>query len=87
MRPNKVKVKIEWQGSKVNNLPTGLKYVAVAKFEDSWLGDAWSIVLEFTTPPSEQDNPSEGVASFWCLMLPPINLLLELHLNDMKVRV
>lgn len=64
MTSNKVQVKVEWQGTKLFNLPTGLKYITVGKFDDNWLEDAWSIVLDFTIPPAEQGNPSFGLASF-----------------------
>lgn len=48
-------------------LPTGQRYMTVSRFEEdagSWLRDAWSIVLEFDEPPSEQGNPSLATARF-----------------------
>lgn len=48
-------------------LPTGDRYVAVSRFPDdgpNWPDGAWSVVLEFTSPASEQGNPSVGSARF-----------------------
>lgn len=45
-------------------MPTGLKYITVAKFDENWMEDAWSVVLEFESPPSVQGNPSVGCARF-----------------------
>jgi hypothetical protein len=42
-------------------LPTGKKYATVSRFTedaDTWLQEAWSVVLEFDEPPSVQGNPS-----------------------------
>lgn len=60
----KVKVNVTWQGNKAEHLPTGLQYITVAKFDEGWEKDAWSIVLEFEKPPSIQGNPSLGYAKF-----------------------
>ena len=64
MKQEKIKVKIEWQGNKATHLPTGLQYITVAKFDEDWIQDAWSIVLEFEQPPNKQGNPSLGYARF-----------------------
>lgn len=83
MHDNKVKVKVEWQGTKAHNLPAGLKYVTVAKFDNDLEQEAWSVVLEFDQAPAFQGNPSNGYAKF---LVPqgPINKLVsgvkfELH--------
>ena len=67
---NSVLTKIHWlppeEGGR-NSLPAAKRYSTVSRFTedaDSWLSDAWSIVLEFDKPPSEQGNPSIGRASF-----------------------
>lgn len=57
-------VKVEWLGNKKNNLPKSSSYITVAKFDNNWQKDAWSIVLEFDIPPIKQGNPSTGYASF-----------------------
>src|SRR5215813_1161677 len=48
-------------------LPTGKKYATISRFTedaDTWLQEAWSIVLEFDEPPSVQGNPSLARARF-----------------------
>ena len=45
-------------------MPTGFQYVTIAKFDENWLNEAWSIVLEFEKPPNIQGNPSIGYARF-----------------------
>jgi hypothetical protein len=48
-------------------LPQGKKYSTISKFEEdsqTWFKSAWSIVLEFEVPPSQQGNPSFGRARF-----------------------
>lgn len=57
-------VKIDWQANKAINLPTGIQYITVAKFDEDWMHGAWSIVLEFEQPPNLQGNPSIGYARF-----------------------
>lgn len=44
----------------------GVWYSTSAKFPEQtdWQVDGWSVVLEFDTPPSEQENPSMGKARF-----------------------
>lgn len=64
MNEKKIKVKVLWQGNKAQNLPAGLQYITVAKFDEDWEKDAWSIVLEFEKSPSAQGNPSLGYAKF-----------------------
>ena len=62
-----VTVRVEWQGNKAKSLPSSLRYVTVAKFDEdvaTWTQDAWSIVLEFTMPPSEQGIHSMATARF-----------------------
>jgi hypothetical protein len=61
---NSHEVNVIWQGDKANHLPTGLQYITVAKFDESWIDEAWSIVLNFEIPPSQQGNPSKGYAKF-----------------------
>lgn len=60
----KKKVKIEWQSDKANHLPTGKQYITVAKFDENWMEEAWSIILEFEKSPNMQGNPSVGYAKF-----------------------
>lgn len=57
---------IKWQEFKQNKLPTSNKYCTVAKFEDdtNWQDEAWSIVVDFNTPPSEQGMECKGFVSF-----------------------
>ena len=64
MENKKFKVKVEWQGVKKNNLPSGLQYITVSKFDETWMQNAWSVVLEFEIPPNMQGNPSVGFARF-----------------------
>lgn len=62
-----VEVLVTWLASKVAKLPQGHQYITVAKFEedkDTWEQEAWSIVLEFSEPPSKQGSPSHGTARF-----------------------
>ena len=50
-----------------SSLPTGDQYVAVSRFPEdglNWPDGAWSVVLEFSSPASEQGNPSVGTARF-----------------------
>lgn len=60
----KTDVIVEWKGTKEKHLPTGLQYITVSKFDEDWLQNAWSIVLEFDQPPNIQGNPSRGFARF-----------------------
>ncbi len=64
MKQEKTKVTVEWQGNKAAHIPTGLQYITVAKFDENWLKEAWSVVLEFEIPPNRQGNPSLGFARF-----------------------
>ena len=57
-------VNVEWKGIKAERLPTGIQYITVAKFDENWLKEAWSIVLEFDKSPNLQGNPSKGYARF-----------------------
>ena len=48
-------------------LPAGKQYTTVSCFKEdaeSWSQEAWSIVLEFEEPPSEQGSPSVAWARF-----------------------
>lgn len=48
-------------------LPAGKQYATVSRFQEdaeSWLQEAWSIVLEFDEPPMNQGNPSLARARF-----------------------
>lgn len=50
-----------------NSLPDGLRYVTIGRFPEEgplWPDGAWSVVLDFSVPPSKQGNPSLGAASF-----------------------
>jgi hypothetical protein len=65
-----VLAKVHWVppekgGRKV--LPAGKQYATVSCFQEdaeSWLQEAWSIVLEFDEPPVKQGNPSVARARF-----------------------
>lgn len=49
------------------SLPTGKTYATVSRFPedvDTWLQEAWSILLEFDEPPAVQGNPSMAKARF-----------------------
>ncbi len=49
------------------SLPAGKHYATVSRFQEdaeSWLREAWSIVLEFDVPPVDQGNPSMAKARF-----------------------
>ena len=62
-----VTVRVEWQAEKIHSLPSSLRYVTVAKFDEdaeTWTQNAWSVVLEFTTPPSGQGVHSVATAKF-----------------------
>ena len=63
---NIVNVIVEWLDKKALNLPSGIKYITVAKFYDEreWEKEAWSVVLEFDVSPKQQGNPSKGKAYF-----------------------
>ena len=48
-------------------LPTGTRYVTIGRFPEDgekWPDGGWSVVLDFSTPPSEQGVTSFGRASF-----------------------
>jgi hypothetical protein len=48
-------------------LPTGKQYATVSRFHadaETWLKEAWSVVLEFDEPPVKQGNPSFARAHF-----------------------
>lgn len=48
-------------------LPSGNRYATVGRFPEDgpqWPDGAWTVVLEFPAPPSEQGNPSFGSATF-----------------------
>ena len=48
-------------------LPDTRRYVTISRFPDdgsNWPDGAWSVVLDFETPPSEQGSPSIGEVSF-----------------------
>ncbi len=66
MRCNKVDVRVEWLGEKLQNLPNSSQYSTVAKFDNdkNFLDNAWSIVLEFLVPAKSQGNPSFATARF-----------------------
>ena len=66
----KTRAKVTWlsaiQGGRLS-LPNARRYVTISRFPDdgpSWPDGAWSIVLDFDTPPLEQGSPSFGEASF-----------------------
>ena len=49
------------------SLPGGERYVTIGRFPEEgpgWPDGAWSVVIDFETPPAEQGNPSVGTASF-----------------------
>ena len=65
-----VLAKVHWvapeQGGRMA-LPTGKQYATVSRFHEdaeTWLQEAWSIVLEFDEPPVKQGNPSVARARF-----------------------
>ena len=65
-----VLAKVYWippeQGGRTS-LPTGKRYSTLARFTqdaDTWLQEAWSILLEFDEPPADQGNPSLAKARF-----------------------
>ena len=46
-------------------LPSVEHYSTVARFpEDRWPAEAWSVVLTFAPPPTQQGNPSIGEVRF-----------------------
>jgi hypothetical protein len=48
-------------------LPAGRRYATISRFPGDgpeWPDGAWTIVIEFEKPPSEQGNPSLGHATF-----------------------
>lgn len=63
-------VKVYWTSPQAGGREepfAGHRYSTVARFpEDSetWPDEAWSVVVDFQTPPSQQGNPSLGEASF-----------------------
>lgn len=63
-------VKVYWVSSQAggrDKLFSGSRYSTVALFPEDvekWPDEAWSVVIEFEAPPSEQGNPSNGVVSF-----------------------
>ena len=65
-----VKVEVYWY-SKIeggrNSIPNITEYSTIAKFkndEQDWPKVAWSIILYFNTPPSDQGKKSIGFAKF-----------------------
>ena len=65
-----VRAKVHWvppeKGGRMA-LPAGKRYATVSRFQEdaeSWLQEAWSIVLELAEPPVKQGNPSMARAHF-----------------------
>jgi hypothetical protein len=49
------------------SLPTGTQYSTISKFPEDgpeWPNRAWSVVVDFSPPPSVQGNPSIGEVRF-----------------------
>jgi hypothetical protein len=63
-------VKVYWTSPQAGGRAepfTGHRYSTVARFPEdaqTWPDEAWSIVVDFQTPPSQQGNPSLGEAGF-----------------------
>lgn len=76
----KMQARVAWLTSSEGGrtaLPDGLRYITIGKFPDEgpeWPNGAWSVVLNFATPPSVQGNPSFGEASFLMDTAPPNRL-------------
>lgn len=67
---NQHRARITWlteeQGGRTV-LPGERRYATIARFPDDspdWPDGAWTVVVDFDTPPSEQGNPSLGFARF-----------------------
>jgi hypothetical protein len=62
--------KVYWQTAEEGgrtSLPTSGRYVNIARFPEdgtTWPDGAWSVVLEFETPPSQQGATSVGTVRF-----------------------
>jgi len=50
------------------SLPSGKQYITICRFQedtdDTWYQEAWSMVLEFDTPPTQQGYSCIGKAHF-----------------------
>jgi hypothetical protein len=66
----KARAQVTWLPSKEGGrtlLPNGRQYVTISKFPEdgpNWPDGAWSVVINFDSPPFLQGNPSIGEASF-----------------------
>ena len=64
------KVKVTWLAPEAGGRsarPTGESYATIARFPEDgpeWPDGAWTVVLDFETPPSAQGNVSFGTARF-----------------------
>ena len=61
-------VRITWNTDETGgSLPFGKRYAGVSRWpEDSgeWKHGGWTVVIEFEQPPTDQGNPSKGIAHF-----------------------
>jgi len=94
---SRVLVEVYWippeEGGR-ESLPTGNQYSTISKFEedvDTWLQEAWSVVLDFEKSPSEQGNPSFARARFLTSTAPAERLkpgrTFELYEGKKKVAI
>ena len=67
MKP--VPVRVTWAQRKGGSTqpPPVTRYADIARFPDdgpAWPDGAWTVVLDFPTPPADQDGPIVGTARF-----------------------